>query len=461
MSTDASGADLRLDYTAEELLSDGDFSEPLIANGVLCHGGFDADGHYNSPRTLHRAPAIRAWQARLEADGAPLIDIPRELMPPQYPNLDQSVLLLEEGVRDPIVRTLTTISIVEGFGAIIRDVAVPDLDALVVEPIEGTALAHLKRGLFEAHARDEAGHRDQGGHKQMWEAARDLALENPKIPQRRADADDGSRAGGRRRREARPSPSSTRSWSACSATMAQVLAVEVFADGRLRLGQEPARQSGGVGCTRSRRPHGVPTSSATSRRTWSTCAPRSPRCGRARCAPSTAARSPGARWCDGMLHRTLSRPDPRAARGAARRHPARARRGHAASRGNPAAVREKLRRAREPVDVRPSEDRLRARGRGNRTRGSMKLLRPRLLAQPADRRPHAGIYLWCIYKMPPRTRAAGGACPSPRGLDPTHEKGARAILKCAPPSTCAASSSSSARASRPGPTSSRRPTSRS
>ena len=44
-------------------------------------------------------------------------------------------------VPDPIVRALTTISIVEGFGAVIRDVRVPDLGAVVVEPLGGTALA--------------------------------------------------------------------------------------------------------------------------------------------------------------------------------------------------------------------------------------------------------------------------------------------------------------------------------
>ena len=68
-------------------------------------------------------------------------------------------------MRDPIARALTTISIVEGFGAIIRDVRVPDLDEWVVEPVEGTALAHLRGGLFEAHARDESGYREEGGHK--------------------------------------------------------------------------------------------------------------------------------------------------------------------------------------------------------------------------------------------------------------------------------------------------------
>jgi len=59
---------------------------------------------------------------------------------------------------EPIVRALTVISILEGFGAIIRDVRVPALKELFVEPIDGTALAHLDRGLFEAHARDDLLH---------------------------------------------------------------------------------------------------------------------------------------------------------------------------------------------------------------------------------------------------------------------------------------------------------------
>ena len=40
-------------------------------------------------------------------------------------------------------------------------------------------MAHLGGGLYEAHARDEAGYEDEGGHKQMWFAARDVAFENP------------------------------------------------------------------------------------------------------------------------------------------------------------------------------------------------------------------------------------------------------------------------------------------
>ncbi len=172
----------KLTYAPEELLADGKYSAPLFANDVLCHGGFDDDGRYRSPRTLHRNPAVRSWQAQLLANGHALIDLPDAIIPPQFPSVAQAKLVLEAGVREPVVRALTVISILEGFGAIIRDVRVPDLATFFVEPIAGTALAHLDRGLFEAHARDEAGYKDQGGHKQMWEAARDLALENPKVP---------------------------------------------------------------------------------------------------------------------------------------------------------------------------------------------------------------------------------------------------------------------------------------
>ncbi len=234
-ATESGSGDERLVYERDELLANGAYAEPFVANGVLCHGGFDPSGRYRSPRTLHRGPAIRAWQARLAREGHALVAIDRALMPPQYPNVDQASLLLRNGVRDPVVRALTIISIVEGFGAIIRDVRVPDLRALVVEPIDGTALAHLRNGLFEAHARDESGYREEGGHKQMWEAARDLALENPRIPgdvlMRMM-----SRNAGRGRREPlfpRLDPVLER----MIATMAQVLAVEVFAMGTFAWGE--------------------------------------------------------------------------------------------------------------------------------------------------------------------------------------------------------------------------------
>lgn len=229
-------ADAPLVWSRDELLASGPYAEPLVAGGMRCHGGFDADGRYRSPRTLHRGPAILAWQARLGREGAELLEIERALMPPQYPNVAQSALLLRHGVRAPVVRALTIVSIVEGFGAIIRDVAVPDLGRLVVEPVDGTALAHLREGLFEAHARDESGWREEGGHKQMWEAARDLAFEKPRIP-----GDVLLRMMGRRGRSERGErwlPELDETLERLILMMAQVLVVEVFAEGTFRWGIE-------------------------------------------------------------------------------------------------------------------------------------------------------------------------------------------------------------------------------
>jgi len=229
-------SDDRLVYAPEELLASGDYAEPLIANGVRCHGGFEADGRYRSPRVIHRVPAIRSWQAQLARSGDDLVEIPAALVPPQYPNVAQAKLLLRNGAREPIVRALTIISIVEGFGAMIRDVEVPDLDELIVEPYDGTALAHLRSGLFEAHARDESGYREEGGHKQMWEAARDAALENPKIP-----GDVLMRLMGRRGRGQRPEPAFPQigpKLERMLGFMANVLVVEVIAEGTFQWGIE-------------------------------------------------------------------------------------------------------------------------------------------------------------------------------------------------------------------------------
>src|SRR5262245_46079806 len=215
----------KLEWTREELLSDLPYDEPLFAGGVRCHGGFK-DGRYVSPRTLHRAPAIEAWQARLRAEGQPLVDVPKQFVPPHYPNYPQAKLLLQEGVREPVIRALTTISIVEGFGARIRDLVLPDLAREVKQDLAGTALAHLGNGLFEAHARDEAGFREEGGHKQMWEAARDLGLSKPEIP------DDVllamMRGGGRERRRMFPQLSAR--LEDMIAFLANVMVVEIFAE---------------------------------------------------------------------------------------------------------------------------------------------------------------------------------------------------------------------------------------
>ncbi len=39
-------SNLQLEYTEEEILTTHKVAEPLIAGGVLCHGGFDEAGNY-------------------------------------------------------------------------------------------------------------------------------------------------------------------------------------------------------------------------------------------------------------------------------------------------------------------------------------------------------------------------------------------------------------------------------
>jgi hypothetical protein len=170
----------QVDYDEAELLASHNYAEPLFVAGVRCHGGFDEDGAYVSPRTANRVPAIAAWQAKHRRDfGTDLLDLPLATWPEHYPNVAQARFLIESGIPDPISATLTRVGTVEGFGSMIRFSAIPDMRRVVDEDTSGTALAHLGRGLFEAHARDEAGFDGEGGHEHMWYAARDVAFEDP------------------------------------------------------------------------------------------------------------------------------------------------------------------------------------------------------------------------------------------------------------------------------------------
>jgi hypothetical protein len=170
----------QVSFTEAELLRDHAVAEPLIAGGRRCHGGFDSDGAYVSPRTLHRVPAIAAWQAQHRATfGTEILEAPLETWPEHFPNVAQARHLITSGVPEPLIATLTRIGTVEGFGANIRFLEPGDLQPRFVEDIRGTAIEHLGRGLFEAHGRDEAGWEEEAGHKDMWFAARDLAFESP------------------------------------------------------------------------------------------------------------------------------------------------------------------------------------------------------------------------------------------------------------------------------------------
>jgi hypothetical protein len=215
-----------LSYSFDALMTEAPFEEPLIAGGVRCHGGY-IDGEYVSPRSAVRQSAIAAWRQSLSDAGAPLVHVPQRYVPPNYPNHPQARFLLKEGIVEPVTRALTIISIVEGFGARIREVKVPDLAAEVKESVEGTALAHLANGLFEAHARDEAGHRNEGGHKQMWEAARDLGLAKPHVP---GDVLLRLMTGGAVGERVRAFPALSERMENMILMMANVLVVETFAE---------------------------------------------------------------------------------------------------------------------------------------------------------------------------------------------------------------------------------------
>jgi hypothetical protein len=169
-------------FAAGELLESHPIAAPLIAGGVRCHGGFDADGNYVSPRTKKRAPAIAAWQAsHARAFGTSILEVPLDSWPSHYPNVPQSKFLLRHGVVRPMITTLTRVGTVEGFGGNIGRMAITDMQRFFAEDIAGTAMAHLTLGLYEAHGRDEAGYEGEGGHRQMWFAARDIAFENPSV----------------------------------------------------------------------------------------------------------------------------------------------------------------------------------------------------------------------------------------------------------------------------------------
>jgi hypothetical protein len=170
----------QLVFSEDELLQDHDGLVPLFAGGVRCHGGFDGDGNYVSPRTLNRWPAIHAWEAQRQAQfGTDLMDVPLETWPASFPNVEQSKLLLRNGVSAPTIAALTRIGTIEGFGVMLRHLPVPEFRHSFDEEIDGTAIAHIGGGLFEAHARDEAGFDDRAGHDKMWFAARDIAFEHP------------------------------------------------------------------------------------------------------------------------------------------------------------------------------------------------------------------------------------------------------------------------------------------
>jgi hypothetical protein len=181
----------RLSYTTDEILADHPYARPHIEAGYRLHGGFDAEGRYVSPRTLHRWPAIRAWSDALKARGHALVDSSQQLMVRgSFPTVEQQKFLLDLGLGQTLWDSLTVTGVIEARGKRLAEATAPDFQSIVVEDISETATGHLNKGLLKAHGLDEGGSDalGEGGHDAMWFAARDMvfgknAYPHPDIPE--------------------------------------------------------------------------------------------------------------------------------------------------------------------------------------------------------------------------------------------------------------------------------------
>lgn len=165
----------KLVYTTDDLVAEHPYAKPHVEAGYMLHGGFDANGQYISPRTLHRWPAIRAWSEALEARGGKPIDSSQQLMVRgNFPNVEQETLLLSLGVGQRLWNALTVTGIIEARGKRLAEATAPNFQDIVVDDISDTATGHLNKGLLRAHGLDEGGDGVKGGHDAMWFAVRDL-----------------------------------------------------------------------------------------------------------------------------------------------------------------------------------------------------------------------------------------------------------------------------------------------
>jgi hypothetical protein len=175
----------RLSYSTAEILADHPYAKPHLEAGYKLHGGFDAEGHYISPRTLHRWPAIEAWNEALKSRGHEIVDSsPALLVRDSYPNIEQQSLLLELGFGQTLWDSLSVTGVVEARGRMLAEATAPDFQTIVVDDISETAVGHLNKGLLRAHGLDEGGDpsRGEGGHDSMWFAVRDMLFGKHAFP---------------------------------------------------------------------------------------------------------------------------------------------------------------------------------------------------------------------------------------------------------------------------------------
>ncbi len=164
-------------------MAEAEFASRIHHGDELFHGGLDSDGGYVPPRSKHRLAAIDAWTKTLAAKGEPTTVMSvDQVWSDFFPNVEQTKILLRHGARDAMTRILTLIGITEGFGNTgMAALPVLEMQTYFKESIDGTCLAHLYKGMFEAHGNDEAGRGAEKGHEDMWYAIRDEALDNPPV----------------------------------------------------------------------------------------------------------------------------------------------------------------------------------------------------------------------------------------------------------------------------------------
>jgi len=170
-------SDLKLIYTQDEIEQDHPYAKPQVEAGLKLHGGFDEQGTYISPRTLHRWPAIKAWRQNLNNRGFPLLKADTELLQNEnHPNYPQQKFLIQNDFSNIFYAQITITGLVEGRGKMLTTFNAPDFQDIIEEDISGTTLAHLNKGLLRTHGWDEGGRdeRGEGGHDKMWFAVRDV-----------------------------------------------------------------------------------------------------------------------------------------------------------------------------------------------------------------------------------------------------------------------------------------------
>ncbi|MEE4299328.1 MAG: hypothetical protein V2J24_07800 [Pseudomonadales bacterium] len=175
----------RLRWDEATLIAEHDYPKPHVEAALRLHGGIAEDGHYISPRTLNRWPAVRAWQRALAERRWPLLEADTALLSvPPFPNEAQQRLLVREGLGQAFWNSLSITGIIEARGIALVDFKAPDFQAVAVDDISEMCIGHLNAGLLKSHGWDEGGRKDLGvgGHDDMWFAVRDLLFGKDRWP---------------------------------------------------------------------------------------------------------------------------------------------------------------------------------------------------------------------------------------------------------------------------------------